>query len=106
MAVSFAARLRTGGVVTVTAVDAGGRSLSVDRFSVDGDVRGWRSRTVGGARGAHRLAYVVAQVPVGAGVYGDVTYTTADGSATVPLVSARWTVIRPEAVYQPESGAP
>jgi hypothetical protein len=102
---SFAARLRSGGVVTVTAFDAGGRSMSVDRISVGGDVRRWRSRT-GGARTVHRPAYVVVQTPVGAGVYGDVTYTTGHGSATVPLVSARWTVTRPEAVYQPEAGAP
>jgi hypothetical protein len=103
---SFAARLRTGGVVTVQAFDAGGRSLSVDRISVGGDVRRWRSRTAGAAPTSHRPAYVVVQVPVDAGVYGDVTYTTNHGSATVPLVSARWTVTRQDAVYQPQVGAP
>jgi hypothetical protein len=100
---SFAARLRSGGDVTVQAFDAGGRTLSVDRLSVGGDVRRWRSRTAGTS---HRVAYVVVQVPVDAGVHGDVTYTTKHGSATIPLVSARWTVARPGAVYEPEVGAP
>ncbi len=103
---SFAARLRTGGVVTVNAFDAGGRSVSVDRMTVAGDVRRWRSRTAGAARTSHRAAYLVVQVPVDARVYGDVTYTTNHGSATVPLLSARWTVTLPDAVYQPGVGAP
>jgi hypothetical protein len=103
---SFAARLRAGGVVTIGAFDAGGRSLSVDHISVGGDVRRWRFRTAGPARTSHQLAYVVVQVPMDAGIYGDVTYTTKHGSATVPLVSARWTVTRPGAVYEPQVGAP
>jgi hypothetical protein len=101
--VSFAARLRAGGVVAVTAFDARGASLSVDRLSVAGDVRRWRSRPAGGRRVAGRLRYVVVRLVSGSGVVGDVTFSTRGGTATVPLTSARWTVTRPRALYRPGS---
>jgi hypothetical protein len=99
--VTLAAEPRKGGGVAVTAYDAAGQSLGSKRFAVPGgEVRTWRYRALARKGTRPTAAYAVITVEDGAGVHGGAVFTTSAGSAGLPLLSARWDVLRARPVYR------